>query len=350
MSKACPSACSTAAAARGRPGVPGSTRPCVTILLPYGNASTSLAITLETLLSQSFTDWEALLIDTGARDDSAEVAAEYAALDRRFRLLRVPQGRDIRNGFAAARDLGMRHARGRLLAFGDPGALWMPEKLALLVAAFDDITLDGCYASGAHVATARPGAPLPASDLPPHPRPLPPEDLTIARLLADNPVDRLSNLVLRTEVALACGGFDSRLTHGDELEWLIRLVGQGNRLAPLDRALVLYPRGHVAPGAAGEQAPDLAAICAGRLAALVSAARYGRAASARDEAVHLRRLARRALRQGAPRRQALALALRGLLTSPAGWFADRRGGALVLTSALAYLLLPQGLSRNLFAN
>ena len=314
--------------------------PRISILLPYGDASASLAITLEALLSQTETDWEALLIDTGARDDSPQVAAQYAALDRRFRLLRGARRGDGGAPFACARNIGLTEARGEILTFCEPGSLWMPDKLDRITAAFTDVTLDACYAPGAEVGSGPDG----------RPGPRPSGDLTVARLMAENPVQRLSNLALRSELVNTVGAFDSRLPHGDDLEWLVRLVGEGYRLAPLDQPLVLYPRGDAAPGASGETPPSLAAICSGRLAALVTAARYTRAPTARDKAARLRRLARRALRAGAPRRQALGLALQGLWASPAGWFADRRSGLKVLTAALVNLLLPKSMARTLFSS
>ena len=313
---ACPDAIFTVAEPRSRPRdsvagwgtLSGSAvedlAPRISILLPYGDGSARLAITLEALLSQRETDWEALLIDTGTRDDSAQVAAQYAALDHRFRLLRGARCGDGGAPFACARNIGLAKARGEIMTFCEPGALWMPDKLDRITAAFTDVTLDACYAPGGEVEAGDTPAPQPSGDL------------TVARLMADNPVQRLSNLALRSELVNAVGTFDTRLPHGDDLEWLVRLVGEGYRLAPLDRQLVLSPQGCAAPGASGETPPSLAAICSGRLAALVTAARYTRAPTARDEAARLRRLARRALRAGAPRRQALGFALRGLWASP----------------------------------
>ena len=88
----------------------------------------------------------------------------------------------------------------------------------------------------------------------------------------------------------------------------------------------------------------------GRRAALATATAFGFAPEPRHEAIHLRYLARRALRLQLGRATAARLALSGMLTSPAGFFDDRRRGALTASAALLSLILPRRLSARLFAH
>jgi glycosyltransferase involved in cell wall biosynthesis len=79
--------------------------PDISIIVPTFNSERFLPATLDSLIGQSFADWECLIVDDGSTDSSSECAQRYAAQDRRFRYLRQPNsGRAIacNTGFAAA--------------------------------------------------------------------------------------------------------------------------------------------------------------------------------------------------------------------------------------------------------
>jgi glycosyltransferase involved in cell wall biosynthesis len=67
----------------------------VTVLLPLFNAARYIEAALDSLLAQTFTDFDVLIIDDGSTDESAEIAAQYAARDSRFRLIRHAENRGI---------------------------------------------------------------------------------------------------------------------------------------------------------------------------------------------------------------------------------------------------------------
>jgi len=99
--------------------------PSVSIITPCYNAAHTLPGSVESILSQVYTDWELLLVDDCSTDGTADVIREFRARDPRIRCLNLP-----RNGGAAkARNLGIEHARGRYIAFLDADDLWRPEKL-----------------------------------------------------------------------------------------------------------------------------------------------------------------------------------------------------------------------------
>ena len=64
--------------------------------------------------------------------------------------------------------------------------------------------------------------------------------LTISELMSENPVCTMSNLSLRKEVVDHCGMLAEALVHNEDLEWLIRLVGMGVIIQPIDQLLVWY--------------------------------------------------------------------------------------------------------------
>lgn len=101
--------------------------PAVSVLVPFRNAAATLGATLDSLAAQSLPQWEALLVDDASEDAGPALAAARAAADPRFRLIRT----GARAGVAAARNLGIRAARGRFIACLDADDTWMPDKLAV---------------------------------------------------------------------------------------------------------------------------------------------------------------------------------------------------------------------------
>lgn len=304
--------------------------PRFSIVIPCFNAAATLGDTLASLVAQSFGDWEALVVDDGSTDGSLALALAAAARDPRIRIFGNPG-----KGPSAARNVALTEARGAVLAFCDADDLWAPEKLARMETVLADETVHAVFARIAFFDArgSRTVSTVPAGDL------------TVPALLGENPVCTLSNLVVRRDVFASTGGFDATLVHNEDLEFLIRLVGSGHRVTGLPETLVHYrtsPHGLSA---------DLAAMRRGRTAALVTAARYGFASTPRSEAIHLRYLARRALRTDAPVRETIGLALSGLVTSPAGFLlSDLRRGALTLAGALGAALMPRQMRRALFSH
>ncbi len=101
----------------------------VSVLVAAYNAAATLDATLASALAQSHADLEVLVVDDGSTDDTAALAAAWAARDPRLRLIRQPN-----RGVAAARNRALREARGEFIAPLDADDLWAPAKLERLVA------------------------------------------------------------------------------------------------------------------------------------------------------------------------------------------------------------------------
>jgi succinoglycan biosynthesis protein ExoO len=111
--------------------------PVVSVILPARNAESTVGNAIASVLEQTMPDLELIVVDDASADRTAAVVS--AMRDRRVRLLRCE--RNIR--YAAARNLGLRHARGQWAAFLDADDEWAPERMEwLLDAAHGD---QGCY-------------------------------------------------------------------------------------------------------------------------------------------------------------------------------------------------------------
>ncbi|MBK1634800.1 glycosyltransferase family 2 protein [Rhodovulum adriaticum] len=305
--------------------------PKFSVIIPCYNAAATLPDTLASLRAQTCPEWEAICIDDGSTDNTRAILRAAAQADPRIRWCPNPG-----KGPSAARNHGALHmAAGAVVAFLDADDLWVPERLARLNHAFADRSLAASYARIAFFRDRPRDATVFST--------VPAGDLSVPRLLGENPVCTMSNIAVRRPVFAATGGFEETLVHNEDLEWLIRLVGCGHRVAAINAVLV-----HYRTSAAGLSA-DLGAMAQGRQAALATAGRLGFTPRRRDEAIHLRYLARRALRLQAGRLVALRLTLAGLRASPAGFLSDPRRGGLTALAALATPILPRRLSGALFA-
>jgi glycosyltransferase involved in cell wall biosynthesis len=103
--------------------------PAVSIIVPYFNPGSFLREAIESVLVQTFTGWELLLVDDGSTDESDRVVAEFAALDPvRVRTFAHPDGKN--HGLPPTRNLGLRHCRGEFVALLDADDVWLPQKLS----------------------------------------------------------------------------------------------------------------------------------------------------------------------------------------------------------------------------
>lgn len=108
-------------------------QPTVSVIVPFLNAGPFLTETIESVLAQTYAAWELLLVDDGSTDAGAEVARRYA---RRFpdRIRYLEHAGHGNRGKSTSRNLGIEHARGRLIAFLDADDVFLRDKLARQVA------------------------------------------------------------------------------------------------------------------------------------------------------------------------------------------------------------------------
>ena len=301
------------------------------IIVPCFNAEATILDTLDSLTAQTFSDFEIICVDDGSTDETRALILAEQQKDQRISLAQsTGKGPSDAHNFGA-----MMLARGEIIAFCDADDLWSTSKLAYLDVVFQTSPVDAAYSRIAFFDTCPDDATTFSE--------VPSSDLTISHLLGENPVCTMSNIAIRRDAFTATGGFDPAIVHNEDLEWLIRLVGQGARVASISDALTYYRRN------LGGLSADLPAMAKGRDAALKTAAKFGFHPTKKDDAVHLRYLARRALRLGHSRFDAAQFALRGLISSPSGFFGSPRRGALTLFGALAALVLPTRVNHLLFS-
>lgn len=97
----------------------------VSIITPLYNSADYIASTIESVLAQTYTNWEMLVTDDCSTDDGSEIVERYAANDSRIRLLKL----DRNGGPGVARNNSLKAAEGRYIAMLDSDDRWAPDKL-----------------------------------------------------------------------------------------------------------------------------------------------------------------------------------------------------------------------------
>lgn len=100
-------------------------QPLVSIITPVYNSEKYIAETMESVLSQTYQNWEHLLVDDCSTDNSWLIIQSYAEKDKRIKPFRLQKN----CGSGVARNLAIKEAKGKYIAFLDSDDLWVPEKL-----------------------------------------------------------------------------------------------------------------------------------------------------------------------------------------------------------------------------
>ena len=207
--------------------------PLVSIITPVYNSERFIRQTIQSVLRQTYPHWELLIIDDGSVDNTAQIVQEYRQTEPRISYIYQQNQRQ-----AAARNTGLKHAGGELVAFLDHDDLWLPEKLEKSVGAFlqeeQDLLFTGIYLFEKEEDLANMEA-LETVEI---------ENQTykgkdgLALFLMGNRVPMLT-VVAKKEALLAIGGFKDYKIADDFRMWLLLLIS-GYTLRGISPALSLY--------------------------------------------------------------------------------------------------------------
>jgi len=206
--------------------------PIVTIVTPTYNHAEKLPRAIESILDQTFNNFEYIIVDDASTDNTKSIVESYD--DERIHYVRHKENR----GGSAARNTGIIKARGRYVAFLDADDEWLPGKLAAQVKCLEERTEDW-VAVYCDVVSKQRGADkyvrqavsqaLQVTGLTP---PEPNTKYGGKQLIREILTGRLSvgggtTLMVRTETARHINGFDTVFYRHQDLEFLLRVLKQG---------------------------------------------------------------------------------------------------------------------------
>jgi glycosyltransferase involved in cell wall biosynthesis len=204
--------------------------PTVSVIMPAYNVAPYLEASIASVLAQSYTDLELVIVDDGSTDGTHRIAADWAARDPRIVLVRKENG-----GISTARNRAMAVASGELFALLDSDDIWEPEFLQAQVDVLRDrpdvdlVTANGWYL----------GSRLDGRLIRPWPDPRPDPDL--GHILGDEYAIFIMT-VFRRRVYETIGGFDETCRTNEDYDYWLRAAIAGFRFARNDRPLARYRR------------------------------------------------------------------------------------------------------------
>lgn len=197
--------------------------PLVTVLLPVWNGERFLRPAVESILGQTFADFEFLVVDDGSTDGTPRILAEYTG-DRRLRVLRNLENR----GLVASLNVGLGEARGKYVARMDADDVSHKERLAIQVSHMESHPAIVVLGTGAQVIDEA-GRALRRIVFPT-------DDVTLRWCLCFfSPIVHAAAIMRRDDILLA-GAYDPAFVHAEDYDLFDRLRHRG-RIANIPEAL-----------------------------------------------------------------------------------------------------------------
>ena len=211
-------------------GGSGEVAPVVSVIMPAYNVAGYIADALASVFAQTFEDYEVVVINDGSPDtpELERVLEPYRS--------RVVYLKQENRGVSAARNAGIRAARGEFVAHLDPDDLWEPDYLASQLAEFGrDASLDVLYPNALIFGDA-PEAGREFMDWCPSEG-----EVTVEGLLRRR-CHVMCSVTARREALLRAGLFDEELRCSEDFDLWLRVLKGGGRVAYQRRVLVRYRR------------------------------------------------------------------------------------------------------------
>ena len=191
-------------------------RPLVSVVLPVFNGELFLSEAIESVLAQTWSPVELIVVDDGSTDRSAEIARGYP----------LTYLHQENSGVAAARNRGIEAAQGELVSFVDQDDVWLPDKLERQVAALRADRAAG-ICSCRFEMFLQPGDELP-------------DWADVSLLQGSHRTPQVGTLLVRSELFDEVGLFDTSYVAANDTDWFLRTRDVGVRVAIVDEPLQRY--------------------------------------------------------------------------------------------------------------
>jgi len=244
------------------------TAPLVSVIIPAYRAARSIAATLDSVLAQTYKDYEVIVVNDGSPDSEDVEKALEPYRDR------IIYQRQENQGPGGARNTGILIARGEYVALLDADDVWDPEHLAEQLAVLEsDPSIDMVYAD-ARIIGDVPEAGRTVMDFCPSAG-----DVTFERLVTRQCTVHICVSVCRREALMSAGLFDPAFRGTEDIDMWMRIARRGGRIAYQRRVLGSYRR------QAGSLSSNRVSMVEGFLAVLAKAARDPGLTAAQRDAV-----------------------------------------------------------------
>jgi glycosyltransferase involved in cell wall biosynthesis len=197
----------------------------ISIVIPTYNRADILPRALESVLSQTVSDFEVIVVDDGSTDNTEAVVNSYD--DPRLRYVRSEE----RKGANAARNAGIDAAEADIVSFLDSDDTFHPQHLEVAMNRLNNAP-SSCGGVFTAFKKVRDGETVTISDAPA-------EFITQDQLITENVVGGFSTVTLRSEVFETVGRLDEEMPSAQDIEFFIRVLEEYSLLG-IDRPLMTY--------------------------------------------------------------------------------------------------------------
>ncbi|HAA29251.1 MAG TPA: glycosyl transferase family A [Cyanobacteria bacterium UBA8553] len=184
--------------------------PTISVIIPAYNAEKTILETITSVIQQTYSNWEMIVINDGSTDRTLELLSTVK--DARIKIFSYPNG-----GVPVARNHGLNHATGDFIAFLDADDLWTPDKLELQLAKLQQHPEAGVVYSWAYYMDET-GESFHADN------PIFFEGNVYAELLVRDFIVSGSNCTIRRQAIESVGKFDPSVPGADDWDYWLRLA------------------------------------------------------------------------------------------------------------------------------
>jgi glycosyltransferase involved in cell wall biosynthesis len=202
----------------------------ITVLMPVYNAEKYLHIAIESVLAQSFHDFEFIIVDDGSTDNSFGIAKQFADGDSRIRLLKKDN-----SGISDALNLGLSNARGEFIARLDADDIMYPDRLEIQIEFLRKNPNLGFCGSFVEFIDSR-GAPVGWS------KPLPVTRADFDRLISERrPITfNHPSIMCRRSAMIEVGGYDRSIEPAEDVDLFNKVLALGYEALIVPKYLLKY--------------------------------------------------------------------------------------------------------------
>lgn len=202
--------------------------------MPAYNSEDYIKASIESVINQSYTNWELIVIDDGSTDNTSLVVKSFQEKNDKIKYFFQENGKQ-----AKARNYGIRKSSGNILAFLDSDDLWLPNKLEYSLSLFDlekyDLLFTEAYFSSDKLIDIEFGnyqkLGVFFGDF--H------GNVALQKFIERNRIPILTVLVKRDKV-ISVGGFDESCVPAEDYDLWIRLLINGSSFIAIDKVLSIY--------------------------------------------------------------------------------------------------------------
>lgn len=211
----------------------------VSVMMPAYNAEAHIAAAIDSVIAQTYTNWELVVVDDGSTDGTRAVIERYAAADARIKPIFAPHG-----GRGRARNICVSHCQGEFVAMLDSDDVTLPTRFERQVQ-----FLTGHPHIGAVSGQCCSFTTTPVVD-PAKAMPWPQEPEAIRNRYLNGKMGLVNGAAMvRRKLFDLYGGYDERLLRAQDYEFFRRLVLRGVGLAALPDIVLLYRQENLIPSA-----------------------------------------------------------------------------------------------------